>query len=116
MKNSTILIGLLVLVILSTLGLIFLISLVNYTYLYSEWKNSISCNEVNKFAWNSPLNIPDELKENVTRCYTFTIGGSSNGTKLFENGNYIGQKYFGDYYFNMFSNPKKIQEKLNRTN
>jgi hypothetical protein len=87
---------------------ILLISLSVYTVKFVNWKESISCNEVKKFAWNSPLGIPEEIKENVTRCYTSTFGGNSKTIKLFELGNYIGSEYFGNYEFDFFGNPYKV--------
>ena len=86
----------------------FLVSLVVYTVNFVDWKNSISCDEIKKFAWNSPLGIPEEIKENVTRCYTSTFGGNSKTIKLFELGNYIGSEYFGNYEFDFFGNPYKV--------
>ena len=90
--------------------LILLISLVVYTVNFVEWKNSVSCDEVKHFAWNSPLEMPSEIKkdEQVTRCYTFTLGGSSGGVKLFESGSYTGQEYFGNYTWDMLGIPHKV--------
>ena len=88
----------------------FLVSLVVYTVNFVDWKNSISCDEVEHFAWNSPLVMPGEIKndEQVTRCYTFTLGGSSGGVKLFESGSYIGQEYFGNYTWDVLGIPHKV--------
>jgi len=92
-------------ILISIISLIVISGLVWYTCLFINWKYSIDCNEVKEgYAFNSPLIMPEEMKGEATRCYTFTIGGSSNVPKLFENGNYLGYK-FGCYEWNLFSYP-----------
>lgn len=111
MKTSTLICLIFIASVVCIVVLIGCVSIGMYTAYFLEWRDSISCEEVTGFNWNSPLVIPDEIKENVTRCYTFTIGGPSKGIKLFENGNYIGNDYFEDYSWNIFSYPKKIIKK-----
>ena len=111
MKISTLLGFIFGLFILSMI-LIGILSLIIYTVNFVDWKNEKSCDEVKNFAWNSPLAIPSELNEDVKlglieRCYTFTLGGSSNGIKLFESGSYIGNDYFGNYTWDVLGIPHK---------
>jgi len=80
-----------------------LLSSLLYEINIHSWKHAINCDEINGFAWNSPMLIPEEIKENVTRCYAPYVNGSSNGIKLFENKKYIGEKYFGKYKFGSFN-------------